>query len=193
MQMTLTLNASAKKGPALAKLSVWALVGFLAMALVGCSRNPQVAKQKYLDKGKAYAQKGKYNEAEIEFENAIQIDSQFEPAHYELALCYLKQGALQRAYVELTRAVQIAPGDLKAQLELADLLLAGRKASDARDHAEIVLKSDPQNARSASHYFRSRRLARGYRQSDRRSSEGYSNGCQPIGVLCDSGAAPSTE
>lgn len=129
-------------------LFLWMLVASFAGALVGCSRNPQVVKQKYLEKGEAYARKGKYAAAEIEFQNAIQIDSQFEPAHYELALCYLKQSSLQSAYLELMRAVQIAPGDRRAQLELANLLLAGRKPADARDHAEIVLKSDPQNAQA---------------------------------------------
>ena len=191
--MTLTLNTSANKRPVLGRLPVWALVGFLAVALVGCSRNPQVAKQKYLDKGKAYAQKGKYNEAVIEFENAIQIDSQFEPAHYELALCYLRQGAVQRAYVELTRAVQIAPGDLKAQLELADLLLAGRKASDARDHAEIVLKSDPQNAQAQVIISEADASQGDIVKAIDEAQKAVRDGCQPIGVLCDSGAAPSTE
>jgi tetratricopeptide (TPR) repeat protein len=119
---------------------------FILGALGGCSRDPQVLKQKHLEKGKSYAEKGKYLEAAIEFQNAIQIDSKFEPAHYELALCYLKRGAFQQAYMELARAVEIAPDDLKAQLELAKLLLAGRKPADARTHAEIALQGDPNNA-----------------------------------------------
>lgn len=126
----------------------WAMVAVLAVAFAGCSRDPQVRKQKYFDKGKAYADKGKYAEAAIEFQNSLQIDPQFEPAHYELALCFLKQGALQRAYNELARAVQISPGDSNAQVQLANLFLAARKPSDAREHAQLVLNSDPQNAQA---------------------------------------------
>ncbi|MFY9689131.1 MAG: tetratricopeptide repeat protein [Candidatus Acidiferrales bacterium] len=136
------------KSMSLERLLTWSLLAFLAGSLGGCTRDPRVRKQKYLDKGNAYADKGKYNEAEIEFENAIQIDPKFEPAHYQLALCYLKQGVLQRAFSELTQAVQLAPADLEAQLELANLLLAARKPADARDHAATVLKNNPGNAQA---------------------------------------------
>jgi len=42
--------------------------------LAGCSRNPEVRKKKFLDKGSAYFDNGQYREAAIEFENAIQVD-----------------------------------------------------------------------------------------------------------------------
>jgi Tfp pilus assembly protein PilF len=116
--MTRALNTSLNKKLLLGTLFVSMLLAFLVGMLGGCSRDPQVIKQKYLDKGKAYAEKGKCPEAEIEFQNAVQIDSKFEPAHYELALCYLKRGALQSAYLELKQAVQIAPDDLKANSNL---------------------------------------------------------------------------
>lgn len=129
-------------------IHLFVLIAFLSGALLGCSHDPKVLEQKYLQKGKAYAEKGKYLEAAIEFQNAIQVDSRFEPARYELALCYLKRGAVQQAYVELARAVEIAPDDLKAQLEFSQLLLAGRRPADARAHAEIVLQNDPNNAQA---------------------------------------------
>ncbi len=118
------------------------------MVLTGCHRNPQVAKQKYFDKGTQYFQQGKYNEAAIEFQNALQIDSNFADAHYQLAQCYLKRGNMRLAYPELVRTVALAPGNLKAQVDLAAILLAGGKYAEARSHAEIVLKADPQNAQA---------------------------------------------
>ena len=51
----------------------------------GCSRDPNVRKQKYFDSGEKYFAAGKYHEAAIQFSNAIQIDSRFAQAHYELA------------------------------------------------------------------------------------------------------------
>lgn len=117
----------------------WLGLAVLAGALAGCSRDPQVVKQKHFDKGMAYFEEGQYREAEIEFENAIQIDSQFAQAHYKLAHCYLKVGAVRQAYQELAQTVEIAPDNLKTQLDLANLLLAGGKSADAHAHAETVL------------------------------------------------------
>ena len=57
----------------------------LAAVFTGCSRDPNVRKQKYLDSGEKYFAEGKYHEAAIQFSNAIQIDSRFAQAHYQLA------------------------------------------------------------------------------------------------------------
>ena len=127
---------------------LYAVVLLAGLMLPGCHRNPQVAKQTYFDKGTQYFQQGKYNEAAIEFQNALQIDPDFADAHYQLAQCYLKRGSLRQAYPELVRTVDLTPANLNAQLDLARLLLDGRKVADARSHAEIVLKSQPQNAQA---------------------------------------------
>jgi tetratricopeptide (TPR) repeat protein len=123
----------------------------LALALVlaaGCSRDPQVRKKKYLDKGVSYSEKGKCDEAIIEYQNSIQIDPDFAAAHYELARCLIKKGDWTRAFQELSRTVQLDPQNLKAQLDLADLYLVGRRFQEAHDHASVVLQRDPQNAQA---------------------------------------------
>jgi len=61
-----------------------AVVGFLAV-LTACSHDPNVRKQKYLESGQRYYDKGAYREAEIQFQNAIQVDARFAEAHYRLA------------------------------------------------------------------------------------------------------------
>ena len=53
------------------------ILGFLAAFVTGCSRDPNVRKQKYLESGERYFAKGKYREAAIQFANAVQIDPQF--------------------------------------------------------------------------------------------------------------------
>ena len=53
-----------------------------ATFFVGCSRDPNVRKQKYLDSGQRYLEKGKYREASIQFSNAIQVDARYADAHY---------------------------------------------------------------------------------------------------------------
>src|SRR6202789_1030890 len=61
----------------------------LALALittlfVGCSRDPNVRKQKYFESGQRYFDKGQYREAAIQYANAVQIDPRFAQAHFQL-------------------------------------------------------------------------------------------------------------
>ena len=121
---------------------------FVASLLTGCHRDPQVVKQKDLAKATDYFQKGKYREAIIEDQNALQVDSQFAPAHYQLAQSYMKISDWPGAYQELMRTVTIDPANSNAQLDLIDLLLAGGKYLDARGRAEDLLKADPQNIKA---------------------------------------------
>src|SRR6202142_2953430 len=114
--------------------------------LNGCSRDPQVRKRKYVDKGDAYLQKGKYNEAILEYANAIKIDPRYSLAHYHMAQTFLKMGQRNYAYQELSRAVEADPVNLKAQLDLAQLLLGAGESAQAREHVQAILKVEPKNA-----------------------------------------------
>ena len=83
-----------------------AAVCVLAALLTGCSRDPNVRKQKYLESGQRYFDKGQYREAEIQFENAIQVDARFADAHYKLALAAMKLQQWPTAYQELSTTIQ---------------------------------------------------------------------------------------
>jgi len=62
------------------------------LALVSCSRDPNVAKKRYLENGNKYFARGKFKEASIMYRNALQKDLQYGPAYYHLALTDLKLG-----------------------------------------------------------------------------------------------------
>src|SRR5580700_4890175 len=81
----------------------------VACLLAGCSRNPEVRKKKFLEKGNAYFDKGQYREANLEYQNAIQVDPRFADAHYRLAQTLMKQGDWSHAYQELSRTVEYEP------------------------------------------------------------------------------------
>jgi len=117
----------------------------LVVVLVGCSRDPNVRKQKYLQSGTEYYQKEKYREAAIQFLNAIQVDSRYAEAHYQLAQCYLRLGIGSAAYQELLRTVDLQPDHWKAQVDLGNLLLGAREYKQAQERAELVLQKDPNN------------------------------------------------
>ena len=81
----------------------------VSLALVftaGCSRDPNVRKQKYLESGKRYEAAGKYKEAAVQFLNALKVDKNFGDAHYEMAKTYLKMNSPQPAYGELMKTVR---------------------------------------------------------------------------------------
>jgi len=131
------------------------LVGFLIAALfTGCSRDPNVRKQKYLESGDRYFEKSKYREAAIQYSNALQVDSRFAHAHYQLGQTFLKLGDSSRAFEELSRAVELAPDNYRAHIDLANLLVAARNpdgspnqdyVKQARVHLDLLHEKQPQN------------------------------------------------
>ena len=126
----------------------------LSAMLTGCSRDPNVRKQKYLDSGEKYSSEGKYREAVIQFRNAILIDSRFAQAHYDLSQAYLKLGDSNDAFQELTRTVDLAPDNYRAHTDLANLLDAVRNPDgspvedtlkQAKTHLDILREKQPNN------------------------------------------------
>ena len=119
---------------------------FVALALLsGCHRDPDVAKQKYLDSGKHYSAQGKWREAAIQFQNAIKIDRNFPEAHFEMAQVYLHMGQFRQAYAELQKTVDLDPTNFTARIAMANLLLAGGRIDDAQAQANVVMAARPNN------------------------------------------------
>ncbi len=126
--------------------SICALGLFVAVVMFsGCHGDPNVRKQKYLESGKRYSAAGKYNEAVIQFSNALKIDKSFADGHYELAKTYMHMGQIRVAYSELLYTVTLQPSNYKARLDLGNLLLAGNKIQEAEAQAAAVKAAQPDN------------------------------------------------
>src|SRR5512147_651502 len=91
------------------------LLFVIISASLGCSRDPNVRKRKYLESGNRYFEKHQYREAGIQYSNAIQVDGRFADAHYQLARVYLAMEAYGNAYGELRRTVELAPDNIQAK------------------------------------------------------------------------------
>jgi tetratricopeptide (TPR) repeat protein len=117
-------------------------VGFTA----GCSRDPNVRKQKYLESGKKYMASGKYKEAGIQFYNALRIDKNYGDAHFELAKLDLKMGSAMPAYHELLNTVYLLPQNIEARLDLGNVYLAGGAPDRAEEQANAILAINPNYA-----------------------------------------------
>jgi len=122
-----------------------------ALTLVSCSRDPNVAKKRYLENGNKYFAKGKFKEASIMYRNALQKDQRYGPAYYHLAQTDLKLGRIPNALGELRRAIELIPKDqpehLDSEVRLAEIYLAFTRESQFLTEVDGIIKellqSDP--------------------------------------------------
>jgi len=124
----------------------------LLAVLAGCSRDPNVRKQKYFESGERYFAEGKYHEAVIQYSNAIHIDSRFAQAHFQLSQTFLKLGDSSRAFQELSRTIELAPDNYRARTDLANLLVTVRNPDgspiqetlkQAKTHLDVLREKVP--------------------------------------------------
>jgi tetratricopeptide (TPR) repeat protein len=113
--------------------------------MAGCHRDPNVRKQKYLESGNRFSAQSKYREAAIQYLNALKVDKSFPDAHYALAQTYMHLGQYSGAYAELARTVELQPSNLKARIDLGNLLLAGGKIDEAQKQADAIMALQPNN------------------------------------------------
>src|SRR5258707_5443342 len=117
----------------------------LALIVVGCSRDPNVRKQKFVSQGDAYFQAGKYPEAQITYSRALQIDPRYVVALYKSAQCSERVGNWNAAFNELLRTVDLDPQNWPAQLDLGKIFLGAGKPQEAKDRALLILRSNPKD------------------------------------------------
>src|ERR1700684_1884284 len=120
------------------------LVGSLMAALLtGCTRDPNVRKQKFLESGNRYRDQGKFREAAIQYLNALQVDTRFAEAHYQLGETCLKLKNYNCAFEHLSRTLDLMPENYAARVDVANLLIAARQLKDAQPHLDILRKEQP--------------------------------------------------
>jgi tetratricopeptide (TPR) repeat protein len=110
----------------------------------------QPTSEQYLDAGKKYFEKKQYPQAEIQFLNAIDQDSQNREARYLLALSYYNEDNVNAAAHQLTDLLDYFPDDPEASVRLGNILIkAGRKDSKYLRHADEIaqqlLAKDPRS------------------------------------------------
>lgn len=97
----------------------------LCAAFAASCTNPETAKAEHVSRGEAYLKEKKYQEAALEFRNAIQIDDNLAAAHWGLAQSYEQLGRGLEALEELQKTVQLDPANALARLKLANAYILG--------------------------------------------------------------------
>jgi tetratricopeptide (TPR) repeat protein len=110
-----------------------------------CRKNPEVAKRQYLESGQQYLQQGKYQQAEIQFRNALKIDPRFADAYLQLSKASIATAHWQDAFGNLQRAMELDPNLTEAHLTISRLYLSSRQFDQAEEQALEILKREPNN------------------------------------------------
>ena len=123
-------------------LTVLCLLLAAAVFLAGCT-NPEKAKAQHVAQGEAYLKDSKFQEASLEFRNAIQIDGKLTAAHWGLARAFEGLERYPEMLDELRNTVSLdkEKNFLDARVKLGTYFLAGgRGRSDIITEAERLAK-----------------------------------------------------
>ncbi len=132
-------------------LSLCFALAFVALTLAACG-NPEQSKAEHVARGEALLKEKKYQEASLEFRNALQIDSELGAGHWGLARAYEGLERIPEAADALKKAAQSDPNNLEARTKLGNYYLLYSKApnadterltADAELLAREVLSRDP--------------------------------------------------
>jgi tetratricopeptide (TPR) repeat protein len=120
-----------------------------AVSFGGCT-NPAKAKAEHLSKGEAYLKDSKFQEASLEFRNALQIDDKLGAAHWGLARAYEGLQRLPEMIEELRKTIELDQNNLEARNKLGNYYLAASKGrsdliTEAERLAKEVLQKDSKN------------------------------------------------
>lgn len=131
------------------QISLFCLLLSAAIFLAGCT-DPQKAKAQHLAQGEAYLKDTKFQEATIEFRNAIQLDDNSAPAHWGLARAYEGLERYPEMLEELRKTIAKDQNNLDARIKLGNYYLAGSRGrsdviGESERLAKEVLAKDPNN------------------------------------------------
>ena len=131
------------------QISLFCLLAAIAIILAGCS-NPEQNKAQHLAKGEEYLKQSKYQEASLEFRNAIQIDDKLAAAHWGLARAFEGLQRYPEMLDELRKTVTLDQNNLDAKIKLGNYYLLGSRGrsdvlAESDRLAKEVLQKDPNN------------------------------------------------
>ncbi len=120
----------------------WAGIVLIGAA-VACGQPPEHRLSSHKAKGSDYVKAGRFDEAILEFRNALEIAPQDKDALFQIGEAYLKKGQVREAFAAYKKVVELDPSNLDAQLRLGNLFLLARSPDEARERAERVLADAP--------------------------------------------------
>src|SRR6185369_3698643 len=104
----------------------------------------------HLQKGEAYLKDSKFQEASLEFRNAIQIDDKLAAGHWGLARAFEGLERFPEMIDELRKTITLDKDNLEARIKLGNYYLAGSRSradiiAEAERLAKEVIEKDPKS------------------------------------------------
>jgi tetratricopeptide (TPR) repeat protein len=123
------------------------IIMIAAALLMGACTTPEKAKAQHVARGQALLKDKKFQEASLEFRNALQIDDKLADAHWGLANAYEGLQRYQEAFEEMKQVVTLDPNNLEVRVRLGNYYLMGSSQSpagisEAERLAKDVLQKD---------------------------------------------------
>ena len=127
-------------------LPLFTLLVAAALLIAACT-TPEKAKAQHVARGQALLKDKKFQEASLEFRNALQIDEKLADAHWGLANAYEGLQRYQEAFEEMKQVALLDPNNLDVRVRLGNYYLMGGKQSpaaisEAERLAKEVLQKD---------------------------------------------------
>jgi tetratricopeptide (TPR) repeat protein len=149
------------------------IVALTALTLVSCRRDPNIAKKRYVESGDKYFSRGRFNEAGIQYQNAVKIDPRYGLAYFKLAEVNLKAkpSSADSAVRNFRKAIELLKGNQayqeeyqQAMVTLSDLYLVyanndTQLLDEVKGYCDQLFKKDP-NSFDAFRLTGDRNLAR---------------------------------
>src|SRR3954451_4837936 len=119
-----------------------------SLVILSACTSPEKAKAEHVSRGEALLKDQKFQEAALEFRNAVQIDDKYGAAHWGLARAYEGLQRFQEAFTELQRAVDLDKNNLDARVTLDNYYMASANPSaesqaEAEKLVKEILQKDP--------------------------------------------------
>lgn len=126
-----------------------AIVLMLVLA-TGCAKDSTAQRDKYFSNAQKHMEAGRYEEASIEFRNALKIDKGHIPSLLGLAGAFQKSGDHQNAIAAYQEVIKLDGKNITAKLELGEYMLAAATRNPelfkrVQETAEEVLALEPSN------------------------------------------------
>lgn len=99
----------------------------------------------FYERAKFYHQIEGFDEAIVDFEKSLLLDSAQLPVYYDLSDCYMDYYKSRKAIRTLKRAKAIFPNDKTLIMKLSQLLLITKQYADAKKTLSIILDKDGQD------------------------------------------------
>ena len=126
----------------------WTLLSVFFLApvlLLSACQSDEEQLQGFMERGDAYKESEQFDEAIIEYKNALQIDPNYAEAHESLAETYLRTQRMREGYWELGETIRLDSGNVDARVNYASLALVMNQIDELVAQAEEVIQLEPEN------------------------------------------------